>query len=63
MPKENEKKVRKPRYKICVAEGCRKPRARRSLCVEHFAKEYPGKKPAAVSAPEAAPAASAPAES
>ena len=40
----------KPRYTACNAEGCHKPRARRGLCVEHFAKEY-GKK---TEAPEAA---------
>lgn len=42
MPKI-EKKPKKNRYNICNAEGCRKPRARRGLCPEHFAKEYPGK--------------------
>jgi len=36
-------KLGKPRYTTCNAEGCRKPRTRRGLCVEHFAKEYPGK--------------------
>jgi hypothetical protein len=55
MPKKNEKKT-KNRYNTCNAEGCRKPRARRGLCVEHFAKEYPGKK-AAASPGEGAPAA------
>ena len=38
-----EKKPKKNRYNVCNAEGCRKPRARRGLCPEHFAKEYPGK--------------------
>ncbi len=33
-------KMPKPRYKTCNAEGCRKPRERRGLCAEHFAKEY-----------------------
>ena len=53
MPKKVEK-PKKNRYKTCNAEGCRKPRARRGLCVEHFAKEYPGKAAAAAaaSAPE-----------
>lgn len=45
MPKP-EKKPEKTRYNTCNTDGCRKPRARRGLCVEHFAKEYPGKKPA-----------------
>jgi len=58
MPKSTaEKKPRKKRYNICHTDGCRKPRARRGLCVEHFAKEYPGKKAA-----ESAPPAEAPAE-
>lgn len=43
MPKP-EKKPKKNRYVICNADGCRKPRERRGLCGEHFAKEYPGKK-------------------
>jgi hypothetical protein len=30
----------KPRYRSCNAEGCHKPRSRRGLCQEHFAKEY-----------------------
>jgi hypothetical protein len=30
----------KPRYNTCLEEGCRKPRARRSLCTEHFAKKH-----------------------
>ena len=30
----------KPRYRICVEEGCRKPRARKSLCTEHFEKRH-----------------------
>ncbi len=33
----------KARYKICTKEGCRKPRAKGSLCAEHAA----GDKPAA----------------
>ena len=36
-------KLAKPRYTSCHAEGCHKPRERRGLCAEHFAKEY-GKK-------------------
>ena len=36
-------KLPKPRYTSCHAEGCHKPRERRGLCAEHFAKEY-GKK-------------------
>jgi hypothetical protein len=40
----NTKRSKKRRYNTCHAEGCRKPRARRGLCLEHFAKEYPGKK-------------------
>jgi len=50
MPKTSEKKPKKNRYTTCNAEGCRKPRARRGLCVDHFAKEYPGKKSAPVAA-------------
>jgi hypothetical protein len=46
MPTTKTKKEKKTRYKTCNAENCRKPRARRGLCVEHFAKEYPGKKAA-----------------
>jgi hypothetical protein len=57
-----EKKTSKPkknRYNTCHTEGCRKPRSRRGLCVEHFAKEYPGKsKGADAPAPAAEPAAS-----
>ena len=48
-------KLPKPRYRICHAEGCRKPRVRRGLCQDHFAKEYPGKA-AATEAAAAAPA-------
>ncbi len=48
-------KLPKPRYRSCNAEGCHKPRARRGLCTEHFAKEY-GK-----SRPAEGPAATAPA--
>lgn len=59
MPKETEKKTRKPRYKSCNADGCHKPRVRRALCQEHFAKEYPGKKVALAAAPEAPAAAPA----
>jgi hypothetical protein len=32
-------KLGKPRYNVCTAEGCRKPRVRQSLCAEHFAKK------------------------
>jgi len=41
----------KPRYRVCVESGCRKPRARRSLCEEHFAAKFTKK---AESAPAAA---------
>jgi hypothetical protein len=57
MPKKTEK-PKKNRYNVCNTEGCRKPRARRGLCVEHFAKEYPGKKAAEAAAAGDAPAAS-----
>jgi hypothetical protein len=52
----------KPRYKICTAEKCRKPRFRGSLCEEHWqtAHAKAGETPAAA-APTPAPAA-APAE-
>lgn len=30
----------KPRYRTCTEEGCRKPRARQSLCADHFAKKH-----------------------
>lgn len=30
----------KPRHRICVEEGCRKPRSRKSLCAEHFEKKH-----------------------
>jgi hypothetical protein len=43
----------KPRYKTCNEEGCRKPRVRRSLCAEHFAKKHTKTAPAE---PAAAPA-------
>jgi hypothetical protein len=33
-------KMGKPRYRTCVEEGCRKARARRSLCLEHFNKRH-----------------------
>lgn len=42
-------KLGKPRYRTCVEEGCRRPRTRRSLCLEHFGKRYSR----AASAPEA----------
>jgi hypothetical protein len=29
----------KPRYRSCTEQGCSKPRARRSLCSEHFEKK------------------------
>jgi hypothetical protein len=54
MPKKEEK-PKKKRYKTCNTDGCRKPQARRGLCLDHFAKEYPGKKAAAAVAGEAAP--------
>lgn len=50
------KKPRKNRYNVCNTDGCRKPRARRGLCTEHFAKEYPGKKAVEAPAPETAAA-------
>ena len=57
MPKKIEK-PKKKRYTTCNTEGCRKPRARRGLCVDHFAKEYPGKKaPSAPGGEGSAPAA------
>jgi len=41
----------KGRYKICTAEGCRKPRAVGSKCQEHGGKAAPaGSEPAAESA-------------
>jgi len=42
-------KLGKPRYTVCTEEGCRKPRSRRSLCAEHFAKKH-GKAAAAAAA-------------
>ena len=42
----------KPRYRTCVEEGCRKRRARQSLCEEHWAK-----KQSKSAQPSAAPAA------
>jgi hypothetical protein len=48
-------KLPKPRYKICNAENCRKPQERRSLCAEHYAKEFTKKTAGAAEAP-AAPA-------
>ena len=51
-------KLPKPRYRSCNAEGCHKPRARRGLCSEHFAKEY-GKSRAAEGAAPSAPAGAA----
>jgi hypothetical protein len=48
----------KPRYKICTAEKCRKPRARGSLCEEHFAASR--RKAAPAAAAPAAPATPAP---
>ncbi len=32
----------KGRYKICTKEGCRKPRAKGSLCAEHAAEAASG---------------------
>jgi len=48
-----------PRYKICTFEKCRKPRAKGSLCEEHWASAHG--KPAEAAAPAAAPAAAEPA--
>jgi hypothetical protein len=36
--RQGEKEGHKARYKTCVKEGCRKPRAFGSLCAEHGAK-------------------------
>jgi hypothetical protein len=50
----------KARYDSCRAEGCHKRVAGRGRCEEHFARDYPGKKPAAApveETPAAAPAA------
>jgi hypothetical protein len=46
-------KLPKARFDTCRAEGCHKRVVGRGRCEEHFARDYPGKKPA-----EAAPAAS-----
>jgi len=51
-------KLPKSRYDTCQAEGCHKKVAGRGRCEEHFARDYPGKRAAAGSAP-AAPAAPA----
>jgi hypothetical protein len=51
-------KLPKPRYATCNAEACRKPRVRRGLCTEHFAKEYTKAKAASAEAAAAAPASS-----
>jgi hypothetical protein len=52
----------KPRYRTCVQEGCRKPRARRSLCLDHFGqvhgKKSKSERQAAGAAAGGAPAAS-----
>jgi hypothetical protein len=49
----------KPRYRSCNEKGCNKPRARMSLCSDHFTAKH-SKKPAEAAAPapaaEAAPA-------
>ena len=45
----------KARYKTCRAEGCKKRATGRGRCAEHFARDYPGKRPSEVTAP-AAPA-------
>ena len=37
----------KARYKTCRVEGCRKKMASRGRCEEHFARDFPGKRPAA----------------
>ena len=42
-------KLGKPRHTTCQTDGCHKARFRRSLCEEHFAKEY-GKKTEAAAA-------------
>jgi len=46
----------KARYKSCRAEGCRKRVVGRGRCEEHFARDYPGKRPP--QGAEAPPAAS-----
>jgi hypothetical protein len=51
----------KPRYKICTAEKCRKPRVHGSLCEEHFNAQRSA--PAASGAAPAAPAPTSPAAS
>jgi hypothetical protein len=33
--------LKKARYKICTKEGCKKPRAKGSLCAEHAAGTAP----------------------
>jgi len=40
----------KGRYKICTAEGCRKPRASGSKCAEHAKGKAASAEPAAASA-------------
>jgi len=47
-------KLAKPRHTSCHADGCHKPRARRGLCTEHFAKEYGKKAPTTEAEPAAA---------
>ena len=52
-------KLPKARYKLCQAEGCRKPMVNRGRCEEHFARDFPGKRAAtAAAAPEGAGGAS-----
>jgi len=46
----------KPRYRTCVEAGCRKPRARRSLCEEHYASKFGKKKAGAEPAAAVSPA-------
>jgi hypothetical protein len=35
----------KARYKTCRIEGCHKAVSARGRCEEHFARDYPGKRP------------------
>lgn len=43
----------KARYNTCGAEGCRKRVTARGRCEEHFARDYPGKRPSPSEAPPA----------
>jgi hypothetical protein len=44
----------KRRYKTCRVEACRKPIVARGRCEEHFARDYPGKRPTEAAAAPAA---------